>query len=288
MNSLGAGHHGQLAGRCRTGRSPRSRLSSSQPPPQGRPGGRRCEVASPALTRQPLARILAPARRTGRTRTPQNLRMVGTERIRTQQRLRAGSPKLASDVYIDRKGVKRRTGPSASFALSSALGSPRSRPGFTTLATASESPSRRISGCGVPVSVERSCRSNRSVPPAAGSPRTTRAPHRPTPWSSCRSPRRRSSAVPASGPDVDDDRLRLRSVEQVVRIDDLDLDGDPRNDVVRQTDQLQRPAADRLTARRAVAARGGEEVRRGGAPLAVDVVDAGRVSRHGREYATGS
>ena len=45
-----------------------ARLSSSRPPPQGRPGGRRCAVASPALTRWPLPRILAPAGKTESTR----------------------------------------------------------------------------------------------------------------------------------------------------------------------------------------------------------------------------
>jgi len=52
------------------------------------------------LTRLPLARIFAPARKTGRTKTPQNLWVVGPERIRTQQRLGAASPKLASGITL--------------------------------------------------------------------------------------------------------------------------------------------------------------------------------------------
>jgi hypothetical protein len=53
-------------------------------------------------------------------------RPAGPGRIRTQHWLGAASPKLASGGYIDRKGVKIRTGPPVSIALSSALGSPRS------------------------------------------------------------------------------------------------------------------------------------------------------------------
>jgi hypothetical protein len=54
--------------------------------------------------------------------------VLDAERFAFQQRLEAASPKLATGLYIDKKGVKRRTGLSASFALSSALGSPRSSP----------------------------------------------------------------------------------------------------------------------------------------------------------------
>lgn len=73
------------------------------------------------------------------------------------QRLRAGSPKLASDVY-DRKGVKRRTGPSASFALSSALGSPRSSPDTDPVARIASPISPRFAKCSMSAS-ESLCRS---------------------------------------------------------------------------------------------------------------------------------
>src|SRR4051812_37095550 len=52
----------------------------------------------------------------------------GKVRIRTWRRLGAASPKPASAGYIDWNGVKSWTGLPAKFALSSALGSPRSSP----------------------------------------------------------------------------------------------------------------------------------------------------------------
>lgn len=44
------------------------RSSRSQPPPLGRPCGRRCAMASPAWTRRPLARGSTPTRKMDRTR----------------------------------------------------------------------------------------------------------------------------------------------------------------------------------------------------------------------------
>jgi hypothetical protein len=93
------------AARCRL---PRPELSSSRPPHQAHPCGRRCAVASPALTRRPPPRALAPARRTGQPRN----RGPGTSPVR---RTRGGA--AMSSVLRLRWPAARVRGPRSAGRL---------------------------------------------------------------------------------------------------------------------------------------------------------------------------
>jgi hypothetical protein len=68
------------------------------------------------------------------------------------ERLGQPRPKPASGVYIDRKGVKRRTTLPAKFALSSALGSPRSSPETDPVARIASARSPRCAACSMSAS----------------------------------------------------------------------------------------------------------------------------------------